>query len=398
MSADSPRPRRLRDVRHVLEAVLASPAARRSGRTSRSRSHRRRAPRTAGPAPRSRGGVRERLAGSRSRHRSASSPGRGTPGTGSRPRHGASARTESRAPPAMGAIGGRESRSKHICGTSGSKATATGGTEPRAATRRVSAWRTRDKSRGNPTVRPARETDPWIAGASVGQFVPSDSVGRGRRASLPRAASCLDRPSPGSRPDGSIGSPSRDLETIAVALDGRLDLDLRWRGATLDRLIDERHAAVVDATVRWLRSAGWDVAVEASFAIYAERGSIDVFGRHPDGALLVIEVKASIGDVNQTLIGIDRKTRLAPKIARLRGWPAGPVAALLVVAEGTTNRARITRHADAFRAALPASAQQCRAWVRRPDGPPPRGIVFVRSSTGLATGRAGPADRRMPTR
>lgn len=189
-----------------------------------------------------------------------------------------------------------------------------------------------------------------------------------------------------------------DLETIAVALDGRLDLDFRWRGATLDRLIDERHAAVVDATVRWLRSGGWDVAVEASFAIYAERGSIDVFGRHPDGPLLMVEVKASIGDVNQTLIGIDRKTRLAPEIARLRGWPAGPVAALLVVAEGTTNRARITRHADAFGAALPASAQDCRAWVRRPDGPPPRGIVFVRLSTGLATGRAGPAHRRLPTR
>ncbi len=116
-----------------------------------------------------------------------------------------------------------------------------------------------------------------------------------------------------------------------------------------------------------------------SFAIFGERGSIDVLGRHPGGALVAVEVKASIGDANQTLIGIDRKARLTPEIARKRGWRAGPVAALLVVGEGTTNRARISRHAPAFGAALPAPAQACRSWIRRPVGTPPRGIVFIRS-------------------
>jgi hypothetical protein len=41
-----------------------------------------------------------------------------------------------------------------------------------------------------------------------------------------------------------------DLVAVAEALDGRLDLDFRWRGESLDRLIDERHAAIVDEVVR----------------------------------------------------------------------------------------------------------------------------------------------------
>jgi transcriptional regulator with XRE-family HTH domain len=107
-----------------------------------------------------------------------------------------------------------------------------------------------------------------------------------------------------------------DLERLAAELDAGLRLDLAWRGAGLDRLIDERHATLVDAVVRWLAGASWIVAVEASFSEFGERGSIDVFACHPSGALLVVEVKASIGDANQTLIGIDRKVRLAPAIAR----------------------------------------------------------------------------------
>jgi transcriptional regulator with XRE-family HTH domain len=173
-----------------------------------------------------------------------------------------------------------------------------------------------------------------------------------------------------------------DLEDLASALDARVQLDLAWRGAAIDRLIDERHTALVDSTVRWLIGLGWDVLVwdvlvEASFSIFGERGSIDVFGRHPTGALLVVEVKASVGDANQTLIGIDRKVRLAPRIARDRGWPAGAVGALLVIADTTTSRRRIGLHGATFRASLPTSAAACRRWVASPVGRPERGIVFV---------------------
>jgi hypothetical protein len=93
--------------------------------------------------------------------------------------------------------------------------------------------------------------------------------------------------------------------------------------------------------------------------------------------LLVVEVKASIGDVNQTLIGLDRKARLAPLIARERGWPPAPVGRLLVVADITTSRTRIKRHESAFRAALPASTSACRAWIRDPSEGRFGGIAFV---------------------
>ena len=132
-----------------------------------------------------------------------------------------------------------------------------------------------------------------------------------------------------------VGVAFDDLERLASELDARVQLDLAWRGASLDRLIDDDHAALVDATVRWLTGAGWNVVVEASFSIFGERGSIDVFASHPAGALLVIEVKASIGDANRTLIGVDRKVRLAPRIAKDRGWPVGRVGAVLVVASTT---------------------------------------------------------------
>jgi hypothetical protein len=155
--------------------------------------------------------------------------------------------------------------------------------------------------------------------------------------------------------------------------------------------MDERHAALVDATVRWLTASGWSLAVEASFSIYGERGSIDVLAWHPDRALLVVEVKASIGDANQTLIGIDRKVRLAPAIAKRRGWSVGPVGALLVVAATTTARRRIARHDASFRTALPSTAIECRRWVMAPTGRPARGIVFleVPDSRGASRSRGG---------
>jgi transcriptional regulator with XRE-family HTH domain len=174
------------------------------------------------------------------------------------------------------------------------------------------------------------------------------------------------------------GIPVEDLERVLHVVDARLELDVRWRGAALDRLLDEDHAALVDASVRWLAGERWETNVEASFSIYGERGSIDIFARHPDGTLLVVEVKASIGDVNQTLIGIDRKTRLAPVVARDRGWPTGPIGTILVVGDTSTSRARIHRHEAAFRASLPAGTAACRQWARDPGRQPIGGIAFVR--------------------
>ena len=78
---------------------------------------------------------------------------------------------------------------------------------------------------------------------------------------------------------------------------------------------------------RLFRSARWEVAVEVTFSIYGERGSIDVFAFHPiQHVVAVNEVKASVGEAGNTVLGIDRKSRLAPQIARDRGWPCRGVA------------------------------------------------------------------------
>jgi transcriptional regulator with XRE-family HTH domain len=180
-----------------------------------------------------------------------------------------------------------------------------------------------------------------------------------------------------------------DLVAICEALGARLDLDLRWHGEGLDRLIDEKHAMTVDAAVRLFAEAGWETEVEVSFSIYGERGSIDVVGRHPrTGRLAVVEVKATIGDANRTVMTLDRKGRLAPRIAAERGWACRGVARLLIVADTSTARGRIRRHADTFGAAFPVDGRACLAWLRDPTGPPPSGIIFIPlrdvRSTGVA--------------
>ena len=98
-----------------------------------------------------------------------------------------------------------------------------------------------------------------------------------------------------------------------------------WQGEALDRLRDERHAAIVERVLRLLTAEGWIARTEVSFSEYGERGSIDVFALHPKvGALLVIEVKSAVPDLQATLSNLDRKTRLAPGLARALGWESIP--------------------------------------------------------------------------
>ena len=70
----------------------------------------------------------------------------------------------------------------------------------------------------------------------------------------------------------------RTLRRIFLALEARGDLDVRWRGGSPDRVVDERHADVAAVSVRSLTNFGWDHAVEVTYAIFGERGSLDVLG------------------------------------------------------------------------------------------------------------------------
>ena len=162
----------------------------------------------------------------------------------------------------------------------------------------------------------------------------------------------------------------RVLRAIATALDIRVDLVARWRGSELDRLLDAKHAALQNAVTRWLEQlGGWLVVPEVSFSISGERGSIDLLAWHAaTRTLLVIEIKTAIVDLQDLLATFDRKARLAPRIARERGWQPAVVARWLVIADGSTNRRRVAAHSATLRAALPADGAAVRRWLVSPAG------------------------------
>ena len=145
------------------------------------------------------------------------------------------------------------------------------------------------------------------------------------------------------------------LVKVADVLEIRLDLVPRWRGGELDRLLNWRHVAMHERVAALMdRIGGWELAPEVSFAIYGERGVIDVLAWHPaTRTLLVIELKTQIVDPQESIGTLDRKRRLATRIARERGWEPATVGVWLAVGEGMTNRRRVAASAGLFRNAFP---------------------------------------------
>jgi transcriptional regulator with XRE-family HTH domain len=162
----------------------------------------------------------------------------------------------------------------------------------------------------------------------------------------------------------------RTIRRIAAVLDIRIDVVARWRGGELDRLLSGRHSALAESVAAtFIKLPGWSVAPEVSFSIYGERGIIDLLAFHePSGTLLVIELKTAIVDVNELVGNVDRKRRLAARIAAERGWRATSVSSWIIVAAGTTNRRRVTAHRTMLRAAYPHGGRAMHAWIRRPVG------------------------------
>jgi hypothetical protein len=107
---------------------------------------------------------------------------------------------------------------------------------------------------------------------------------------------------------------------------------------------------------------------EVSFAIYGERGVIDILAFHPGRkALLVIELKTDIVDVNELVGRMDQRRRLGVQIAAGRGWKPLTVSTWVIVANGRTNRARLAAHRVLLRNAFPVDGRSMRGWLRRPD-------------------------------
>ena len=161
------------------------------------------------------------------------------------------------------------------------------------------------------------------------------------------------------------------LQSVAQALDARVDVTLRWRGGDLDRLVNARHSALHESVARSFGAlAGWVIAPEVSFAIYGERGIIDILAFHrPSGAVLVVELKTDVVDVQEHIGTLDRKRRLAARVARDFGWQAATISTWLVVLDTRTSRRRVAAHRSVLGAAFPYGGRAMRRWLRDPREP-----------------------------
>ena len=124
-----------------------------------------------------------------------------------------------------------------------------------------------------------------------------------------------------------------------------------------------------EAVARLLnRRPGWLFAPEVSFSIYGERGVIDVLGFHPErAALLVIELKTQLVDVQGLIGSVDRYRRLASRIAVPRGWRPRHVSSLVLLRDTQTNRRHVAAHGTVLRAAFPEDGRFMRRWLKAPD-------------------------------
>ena len=171
---------------------------------------------------------------------------------------------------------------------------------------------------------------------------------------------------------GHLGTFSVDtIRRVAKALDVRVDVMPRWRAGDLDRLLNAKHSQLHELVARWFAKElpAWILAPEVSYAIYRERGVVDIVAWHPgQRAILVIELKTDIVDVNQLIGKVGEKARLIRQIVRDRGWDPLTVSMWVIVAAGRTNRARIAAHQAVLRAAFPADGRVIRSWLADPTG------------------------------
>jgi transcriptional regulator with XRE-family HTH domain len=238
-----------------------------------------------------------------------------------------------------------------------------------------------------------------VNGAQVGWIVRTVRIRRGlRQSDVARAA--------GVGPTTVSQIERGDIEKTSVGVLGRvasaagvsLVFEARWRGAELPRLLDERHAATVVGVVGRLGGLGWETRPEHTFNIRGERGSIDVLAWRPDArAVLVVEVKTQIVDLQDLLSTLDRKRRLATAVARGIGWSPVVVGTLLVMPDETQARNAVERYRAMFDAAFPMRGSAIREWLRRPAGDL-RGVLFLNFATTDANRRPGGVFRVRPKR
>jgi transcriptional regulator with XRE-family HTH domain len=186
----------------------------------------------------------------------------------------------------------------------------------------------------------------------------------------------------------------RTLRRVASALGISVAVIARWRGAEMARLLDESHARLVRAVVARLIVAGWTARPEHTFSVWGERGSVDVLAWQPaEQAIICVECKARLPDMQDLLATMDRKRRLARDIARLEGWRPAVVGSVLVLPERTWARNAVHKSSSLFDAALPARTTEIRHWLANPRSDV-RGIWFLLDDSRANTTRRSGGEMR----
>lgn len=183
------------------------------------------------------------------------------------------------------------------------------------------------------------------------------------------------------------------VRAVAAAVGAEAMVDLRYRGADLSRLLDAEHARLQDLWKRHLERCGWTVRVEASFNHFGDRGRVDLLAWHPArGIVLIVELKTVVADIQSLLGALDVKIRVAPQIMKELGLPTPTaVVPMLVIAETSTNRRRLTAHASLFdRYAL--RGRRATSWLRAPQATAAGTLIFSKLP------EVAPGDRRQPGR
>lgn len=172
------------------------------------------------------------------------------------------------------------------------------------------------------------------------------------------------------------------LRRVAIELDVSIAMTANWHGGQGDRLLDRAHAAIVDHVIDALKEMEWEVMPEFTFNHFGDRGSVDILAWHPaQRILLIIEVKATLTDLQGLLASLSRKLRVVPDLVRKSlGWDADHVARIVVVAGTAANRSIVARHAATFDASFPARSREIHSWLRRPMGAL-AGVWFVSTSS-----------------
>lgn len=189
------------------------------------------------------------------------------------------------------------------------------------------------------------------------------------------------------------------IRAVCAGLGMRLTLEARGAGGDLERLLGARHSAMHEALAKLFAALpDWIAVPEVTFAIYGERGAIDILAWHGSTrSLLVIELKTELVDVQDMVGTLDRKVRLAPRIAAERGWAPASVSSWLVIAEGATNRRHVAAHASMLRAAYPEDGRALGRWLRTP-GRRVAALSFLSDDRPGSTPSAFAAVQRVATR